>query len=788
MQPANGRAQNGSDGAGGSGGASSGGGLRRASSGGAFRRANSRGGFRRASSGGALRRTWLLQFGLLGWALAIWGRLFALQVLDYHFLERVARRQQSRLEKVQPRRGLIFDRHLHPLAMSLQVDSVFAIPRRITHPRAEARALAAVLGLDARELRARLGASRGFCWVARKITADQSRRLRALHLPGIYFQKESKRFYPKQRLAAQVLGYVGMDGHGLGGLEFSFNRQLAGRPGRELIELDAHGRPLQLIEQAPHPGRSYVLTLDEYIQYIAQQQLDQAMKKTRAMRGAVVIERPQDGELLAVASAPDFNPNHIDRAPPQALGDVAVSDVFEPGSTFKLVTLSAALNEHLATPSQIVNCQMGAIRVGGVIIHDHKPFGELTVTQILAQSSDVGAIKLGLRLGPRRLYRYIRAYGFGQRTGVPLPGESAGILRPPRLWSGMSIGALSMGQEVAATPLQVASLFATIADDGVEHRPQLVLSSFAGPRPERRRRFAPPAGRRVVSARVAEEMKLMMEQVVLDGTAPKAQLPGYSSGGKTGTAQMVMPGAHVYARNHYVAWFGGITPLNNPAVVILVMLENPIGLHDGGTVCAPVFRHIAERILPYMGVPRDLPLAPGFTEAGGGAAPPHGGPKRTFVTPPGAFRREAEQAKILLARLDNGGRAAAGASGGDSVVLDYTGGERLPDWTGKSVRQVVADCQRLGLDPRLLGSGLARRQSPPPGAGVRAGQQVIVEFSRRPAPASDAASAAGNTLATANAAVPASATIRAAAATRRRPRVQRLRRQQFRHVRPKRRF
>lgn len=690
-----------------------------------------------ATTGGAngsRRRCWVLYFLLAGWALLVWGRLFALQVLDYHSLELVARHQQSRLVAVDPRRGIIYDRHLHPLAMSLRVDSVFAMVRQVAQPRREAAALARILGLDRRELAARLRASRGFCWVARKITAEQAQRIRALHLAGIYFQKESKRFYPKQRLAAQVLGYVGMDGNGLGGLELSLNRKLAGRPGRELIELDAHGRPLQLIEQAPHPGLSYVLTMDQYIQYIAQHELDRAMKKTHAVRGAVVVERPQDGELLAVAGAPGFNPNHLNRARPAALADVAVSDVFEPGSTFKLVTLSGALNERLATPGQIVNCQMGQIRVGGVVIHDHARFGLLTVTQILAQSSDVGAIKLGLRLGKRRLYRYIRAYGFGRRTGIPLPGESAGILRPPRLWSGMSIGALSMGQEIAATPLQVASLFAAIADNGVYHAPQLILGRFAGRLPENRLRIAPPAGLRVVSPRVAEEMKLMMEQVVLAGTGVKAQLAGYSVGGKTGTAQMVLPGSHAYARNHYVAWFGGIAPLHNPAVVILVVLDNPRGPHDGGIVCAPVFRRIAERILPYMGVPRDLPLAPGLSEAALRRAPRRLGaklPAMRLSARSDAFRQEAEQARRMLARLAKAGPAKSKTTlAAHTVVLDYAGGERLPDWRGETVRQVAEACQRLGIEPLLEGSGLARQQSPAAGTRVRAGAEVVVVFSR----------------------------------------------------------
>ncbi len=675
---------------------------------------------------GSRRRIYFLHGLLLLWGGVIWVRLFRLQVLDYSHLRRRARNQQSRLIRVRPRRGVIYDRRLHPLALSLPVESVFAVPGRVIHPRAESRQLAAILQVSAAGLRRRWRMGGDFCWVARQIPAAQSNQIRALHLPGIEFEAENRRFYPKGRLAGQVLGYVGLDGNGLGGLEYSLNRSLAGKTGRELVEVDAHGRVANIVERPPREGESYVLTLDQYVQYIAQKELDHEMRLSHARRGTVVVER-RDGALLALASAPSFNPNHFARASARALQDGVVSDVYEPGSVFKLVTLSAALQQGLANPQTMVNCQMGSIKVGGVTIYDHAKFGLLSVTQILAESSDVGAIKMGLRLGPRRLYRYIRAYGFGRRVGVGLPGESAGILRPPSQWSGMSIGSLSMGQEIAVTPLQVAAMITRVADGGLYRRPQLIRDRFYGEPPAVLPRFQPSPARRVISARVSAEMRAMMGQVInpLPATGWEARLNGYSVGGKTGTAQMVLPGTHAYAAHSYVASFGGVVPLSKPEITILVVLDDPIGLHDGGTVAAPVFRRIAERILPYLGIPHDEPFSLPAARTGYELSQAGQGMPANPVRPPDIFAREAQAA------LPAGGQAAQNAPSSSTVVVDYSGGPALPNFAGQTVGQVAAYCARHNLAPRLYGSGLARAQSPAAGSHLMPGERVLVEFSRR---------------------------------------------------------
>lgn len=646
-------------------------------------------------SGPSRRRVWILELGLALWALLVFVRLAGLQIGDYTALAAKAQRQQSRTIEVQAPRGIIEGRNLRPLAMSLRVDSVFAVPSRLDHPRREARALARVLHLDALDLEGRFASSRDFCWVARKITPSQSRRVRALHLPGIYFQKESRRFYPKGDLAAQVLGYVGMDGRGLAGVELADDAWLRGRPGRMLVRVDAHGHAYGQAEQPPVPGHRLVLTLDENIEYIAQQALDRAMRKTHARRGTVVIENPQTAEILAIANSPTFNPNNFATTPYRDMTDAAVSDVYEPGSVFKLVTISAALNAGLTSPSQVVFCGDGSIYVGGRLIHDHARYGDLTVTNILVHSSDVGAIKLGLRLGDQRLYHYIRAYGFGAVTGIGLPGESPGLLQPWQRWLPMAIGAISMGQQIAVTPIQVISMVSAIADGGVYHRPRLFLS---GPGAQ----GDLLSGRRVVSPQVAQEMTAMMRQVVLRGTGVTAQMAGYSDGGKTGTAQMVDPGTHAYSTRDYTASFAGIAPLHHPVVAVLVVLVAPRGDHEGEFTAAPVFKAIVQRVLPYLGVPQDLPGSSQLLEA---AAP---APSAPPAPPPAAEAAPASPGRVVV-------------SVGDGA---------MPDFHGRSLRAVAEQCAALGLRPVLLGHGEARAQRPAPGTALVPGQSVTVWFGR----------------------------------------------------------
>src|SRR6184192_62315 len=389
-------------------------------------------------------RLYLLSAVFVLWCSAICFRLVYLQIFRYGSFQQRAQHQQQRTEEVSARRGVIYDRQGRELAMSINVDSVFAVPTEMPNPASTISLVARITKQDPRELLAKCDAAKTFCWLARKPDPEISARIRSLNLRGIYFQKESKRYYPKSELAAQVLGYVGMDDAGLSGIEREYEDQLHGRPGQMLISVDARKQWFGSVEKQPEPGENIVLTIDEKIQYIGERELETAMRETHAITGTVVVENTRTGEILALANRPTFNPNLSREIKPQKLKNHAVSDVYEPGSTFKLVTISAALEEKLTRPDEMFDCQMGSIIINGRRIHDWKPFGILPVSGILANSSDVGAIKIALRLGDERLYKYIRAYGFGQQTGIELPGETRGLAKPLSRWSKVSIGAISM--------------------------------------------------------------------------------------------------------------------------------------------------------------------------------------------------------------------------------------------------------------------------------------------------------------------------------------------------------
>ena len=430
-----------------------------------------------SSSNSARFRLYALSAVLCLWLLTICLRLVYLQIFCYGDFERRAQHQQQRSFDLSAKRGVIYDRAGRELAMSIQVDSAFVVP-------SEAPDLANTISLitritkdDPRVVLADCRAHK-FCWVARKGDAEVIDRIRALNLQGVHFQKEPKRFYPKRELAAQVLGYVGTDDQGLSGLERQFNQQLQGKPGKLMISVDARKHWFASVEKEPEAGNSVVLTIDQNIQYIAERELERAMEETHAIAGTAIVANPRTGEILALTNRPTFNPNIRKEIKNEALKDRAVSDIYEPGSTFKMVTISAGLEEKITRPEEMFDCQMGSIVINGMRIRDSKPHGMLSVADILAESSDVGAIKVALRLGDERFYKYIRAFGFGQRTGIELPSETAGLTKPVERWSKVSIGAISMGQEIGISPLQLMSLISTIANDGVHVPPRIVAGTI----------------------------------------------------------------------------------------------------------------------------------------------------------------------------------------------------------------------------------------------------------------------------------------------------------------------
>jgi len=719
----------------------------------------------------ANKRLYLLGAILLLWAGAICLRLVYLQIFRYGDFESRAQHQQQRTTEVAAKRGIIYDHAGRELAMSIAVDSVFAVPAEMPDLAGTISLIARITKADPRELLARCKAARTFCWLARKADAETADRIRSLNLSGIHFQKESKRFYPKRELAAQILGY---------GVERANDEELRGKPGRMLISVDARRKWFGSVEKQPDPGENVVLTLDEKIQYIAERELETAMHQTGAESGTIVVENPKTGEILALANRPTFNPNLARDITPQKLKDHAVSDVYEPGSTFKLVTIAAALEERLTRPDEIFDCQMGSIVINGMRIRDSKPHGLLSVAGILAESSDVGAIKIALRLGEERFYKYIRAFGFGQQTGIELPGETRGLAKPLNRWSKVSIGAISMGQEIGITPIQLAAMVSTIANDGVWVAPRIIKGTTEPRGTPQMVTFRPGIERRVISPLTAAQMKQMMQGVVLHGTGKKAILEGYSSAGKTGTAQKVDPSTRTYSRTKYVASFAGFAPINDPSITVAIILDSAVGLHQGGQISAPVFQRVAQQVLEYLHTPHDVELPASRqvllaerrvkeqdTEEGSpdrlgdslemadsgtpevGAAepevppataslPPHPGGTASIVVP--AAMRELEtssgapepgQAGTPEAKQQAGTRLPVHLPFSGTVVMEVEqGGILVPSFLGKSVRAAIEMAQENGLDLDAVGSGLAREQSPPPGSHVASGSQVTVKFGR----------------------------------------------------------
>lgn len=561
------------------------------------------------------------------WVIIITLRLGWLQIVRHRdFVER-ADRQQQRTFEVAPRRGVLYDRNLRELAVTVLDDSVYAVPSEIADKAMVAQQLAKVVHTDPEErytsreqILARLNASRNFAWIARKLNPDLAKQVRALHLNGIYFQKEFKRYYPNNQMAAQTLGYVGTDDIGLGGLEREYEQELHGESGRMLTAIDARRHVFGSVERDPEPGANLVLTIDTNIQYIAETALDHAMEKTKALSGVVVVQDPHTGQILALAVRPTFNPNDFRHADPRSLRDIAVSNVYEPGSTFKLVTYSAAMDATGVQPDDIVDCQGGAIVLYGRTIHDDvsdRGMGKVTIATALARSSDVAAVKMALRLGKDKFYDYIHAYGFGQKSGVELPAETRGLLKKPKNWGLTSIGSIAIGQEVAVTPVQLVTMVSTIANGGVYLPPHILMQASDAtqqdvklkPKPFHPENQLPsplPEGaHRVISEMTAAKMRRMMEGIVLNGTGKSAALNGYSAGGKTGTAQKIDVVTHTYSKTQHIASFAGIAPVSNPAISVVVVIDSPKGAYYGTAVAAPVFHEVAQNVLEYLGVPHD---------------------------------------------------------------------------------------------------------------------------------------------------------------------------------------
>jgi cell division protein FtsI (penicillin-binding protein 3) len=655
------------------------------------------------------RLRWLVVWSLaIAWIAVILARLSYLQLFCYSEYLAKAQRQQQRIFEISPMRGTIYDRKGRELAVSLPMDSAFADPAEITDVSMVARLLSRVLDLPAEDLEVKIEQAHTPVRLARKVPPDAVQRINDMNLKGVFFQKENRRVYPQRELAASVLGYVDIDEKGNGGIEYALDKQIRGRPGRMMVMADGRRQWYDRSEAAPAPGASVTLTIDETIQYIAEKELSNAIETTRAKGGTAVVQDPNSGELLAIANRPGFDPNDPGKYPDEDRIDRAVASAYEPGSTFKVITLTGAIENRVATPDETVDCQMGQILVGGRVIHDWKRFGVLSVRQILAQSSDVGAIKLALRLGGPRFYDVVRAFGIGQPTGIELPGENRGLFRPIENWSANSIGSLAMGQEVSVTPIQIVSAISAIANGGTLYPPHVVREINPGVmRP-------PPEARQATDPRTAATMRDLMEGVMIDGTGKHSQLDGYTSGGKSGTAQKIDPATGRYSRTQYNSSFVSFAPVNNPAVTILVVLDSPVGPHHGGEVGGPVVKRIAEQVLAYLGVPHDVP-SPSDLETAQNTG--RGSRKKSRETDPG-HERFADA--ISKASRAPSGSAPTAAFGDASVSV--------PSLTGQTVRSVTELCSKLGLALSLIGTGVAVEQFPEAGAEVLRGSQLTVRF------------------------------------------------------------
>jgi cell division protein FtsI (penicillin-binding protein 3) len=696
-------------------------------------------------------------------------RAYRLQVGDEsNRLRGLAEEQYLREVELPPRRGRILDRDGGELASTADVDSVFCNPRQLPDPQAAARSLAKVLGIDGKELAARLAQRRFFAWVKRKVTPEEADAVRALELPGIGFTREPRRFYPNRTLAATVMGHAGSDGRGQEGVELALDRYLRGQNASLQGVRDALGRDL-FVDGMGEPGGSagsdVVLTIDRYLTFVTEQAIAEAQAQHHAKAVIALVMDPRNGELLAVASTPSYNPNDPSSAVEHAARNRAITDTFEPGSTMKTFTIAAALDARAVKPDDRFDCMMGRMMVGKYTIHDTHPHGALTVAEVFKFSSNIGATKIARRLGRDRLADALARFGFGHPTGVGLPGERSGMLRPVEKWGDIGFANVSFGQGLTVTPLQVVSGLAGIASGGMYHPPRIVArvvhaDGSLEPLPDR------PAVR-IISARAAKEMTTIMEGVTQPGgTARAAAIDGYVVAGKTGTAQKVS-GGH-YDSSKWVSSFIGFVPAEAPRIAIAVMVDEPQGGHLGGAVAAPIFKEIAEQALAYLHVPpspallaRKPPPSAGKGAAAGREAVPPNGPASTVIASevdederPGSDVAEVREADEGDGTVDSSGDGAPNMDADatalrrdDGAERDHAGGEdsdptsgpaplvTIPSFRGLTIAAAVRAARRnqvaLVFDDRQPATGVALWQSPAPGPAAR-GVVCKVAFGRQP--------------------------------------------------------
>ncbi|MBN2317653.1 MAG: PASTA domain-containing protein [Acidobacteria bacterium] len=670
-----------------------------------------------SKSGGRIQsaKIVLIMLGITLWSLSILVRLVQLQIVQHEAYAQSARKKQQVTRSVSAPRGIIYDSHMDELATSVTVPTVLATPKIIDNKPEASRKLAAILDIDPEKLLKKMSdpARKEYLRIKRRIDPAAETSIKALGIEGVYFVDESMRVYPNRELASHALGFVNMEGNGGAGLELQYDRELKGEDGLFSFDVDARRQSFRVnVEKPPVQGCSLALSIDKSIQFIADRELAAAVKNAQAKAGTAIIMESDTGRILALSNYPTFNCNTYNTYTAGQRRNRAVTDMFEPGSTFKVVVATAALEAGLIRPDDVIDCENGSITLAGHVFRDHKQYGKLTFNEILEHSSNVGAVKLGLRLAQQRLYEAIRHFGFGSRTGIDLPGEIAGSVRDTKDWSGLSIASISFGQEVGVTSIQILTAINAIANGGYLVRPSVVdriIDENHNTIRENR-----PIRTQIMSHRTAEAVTEAFEGAVVRGTGKHAALEGYRAAGKTGTAQKIVNGR--YEKGVYVSSFIGFAPLPNPRITILVQLDEPKNKYYGGDVCAPYFKNIAQEVLLQLRVPPDTNLSlpeytPAIADTGTEDFLPDAIPAQP-VTASNTDPLSADQPDVIAVQIKSA-----------RIVL--------PDFRGMSKRKVLNRCIDLGIHLQSKGSGVAIYQSPLPGTEIPVGSTCSVTFTKK---------------------------------------------------------
>ncbi len=629
-------------------------------------------------------------FFLVGLGIIL-ARAYQLQVLQKDKLTTMARVGYRDTIKLPPKRGTIYDREGHELAVSIEVDSIYAHPNHVKNKPETARQLSKILSMNRGNILKDLKKKRSFVWIARKISPEKGSQIKALKLAGIGFTKESRRYYPGREIGAHLIGFSGEDNQGLEGLERKYDRLLKG-PERTLVQMrDALGRPFFISREVSHGDEMHnlILTIDKDIQYKAQESLKAAVKKTKAKSGQCIVINPETGEVLAMAVVPLFNPNVFKKHRPFQWRNRIITDVYEPGSAVKPFLLAAALDRNIVTPNTKFYCEDGKYRVANHTIHDTKKHDYLSAAEIVAFSSNIGAVKIGKRVGYETFTAYLKKFGFGEKTGIELLGERTGFIRPAKSAKEIDKANIYFGQGMSASSIQLAMAMGAIANGGNLMRP-FVVKTITDQRGSVVKENHPTVIRRVIPPKIARKVKRVLERVVIEGTGPEAAISGFRVAGKTGTSQKVDPKTKKYSKKNYVALFVGFVPAEKPKLVIMISVDEPKGDPYGGLVAGPVFREVGGWTLNHLRINPQLRLVkeepPGLSDV-----------RRQIIEP-------------------------------EPVVSIKVPGQ-LPDFKGQSMREVLKGGRSLGLEVILEGTGLAIKQAPRPGSPLKKVTKVRIQFS-----------------------------------------------------------